>query len=176
MSDELSQHDERPLSMVPEASSEPIASGGAGTHEIHDESALDTTHEDVASSPPIAFRPVKRTRAGSSTSHVDLGHFDPHGVEQLRTTMSRTSNLSGAGQHHHADAEKGNTRESSSGVSEHTLIDMMPSADGPFDFEKTLRAVLRKCVLCFCVAQLVLTTSAQGRRAWYPEARARCYV
>ncbi|VDC00110.1 unnamed protein product [Peniophora sp. CBMAI 1063] len=128
--------------MVPEGSSEPTASGGAGTHEIRDESALDTTHEEVASSPPIAFRPVKRARAGSSTSHVDIGHFDPHGVEQLRTTMSRTSNLSGA-QNHTADAEKGNGR-SSSGVSEHTLIDFMPSADGPFDFEKTLRAVLRK--------------------------------
>lgn len=62
-----------------------------------------------------------------SASRVSVDYFDPTGVQELRTTLSRLSN-------------SGDRQKSSRGS------DVTLSADAPFDFEKTLKAFLAKCV------------------------------
>lgn len=68
-----------------------------------------------------------RTRARSS-SRVSVDYFDPTGMQQLRTTMSRISRAP----------------ESEAGVNE--------KPDLPFDFEAHLRSIFQQCVTCpvFC--------------------------
>ncbi|CAA7262034.1 unnamed protein product [Cyclocybe aegerita] len=72
----------------------------------------------------------KRQRSNSSVSHVDVGFFDPAGVRELRRTMSLQR-----------QEEQHEMQEVASMVSDATL---RISDDGAFDFEKTLRHVLRK--------------------------------
>jgi hypothetical protein len=55
-----------------------------------------------------------------SASRVNVDYFDPAGVQELRTTLGRLSN---------------------SGESNVTLF-----GHGPFDFEKTLKTLLTRCV------------------------------
>jgi ATP-binding cassette subfamily G (WHITE) protein 2 (SNQ2) len=74
------------------------------------------------SHPPSPVIPRHRARRASS---VDIGHFDPEGVEELRRTLSRLS---------------ANRQNDDANKSEITL----PVGDGPFNFEKCLRDVVKK--------------------------------
>jgi ATP-binding cassette subfamily G (WHITE) protein 2 (SNQ2) len=67
-----------------------------------------------------------------STSRIDVGHFDPVGVDELQRTMSHNlfPTLEDAGEF---------TRRASIS-SDVTLT----AGDGPIDFEKTLRTVMKK--------------------------------
>ena len=79
---------------------------------------------------------------GASASHVDLGHFDPEGVNELRRTMSRQSNV-------RKDREgepglvppvphlHGESRENSEKSTIH-----VDGAD--FDFEQKLRTIIKR--------------------------------
>ena len=69
--------------------------------------------------------PLARQPSGH---HVDIGIFDPQGMEQLRRTMSTQSQ---AARH---------DRTVRSVSSDSTLA----FDDGPFDFEKTLRHVIKR--------------------------------
>jgi ATP-binding cassette subfamily G (WHITE) protein 2 (SNQ2) len=83
-----------------------------------------------SSAPPSPNIPGRKPRR---MSRVDIGHFDPTGVDELRRTMSRMS-LEPPGD----DVEKG--KKGTSVFSDVTLA----MGDGPFDFEKCLRAVMKK--------------------------------
>ncbi|KAH9927376.1 pleiotropic drug resistance ABC transporter [Amylocystis lapponica] len=72
-----------------------------------------------------------------STSHVDIGHFNPSGVDELRRTMSRVSADQGQSVH---TKEKEAAGERQSYTSEATLR----PGEGPFDFERALRQVIKK--------------------------------
>lgn len=81
---------------------------------------------------PISPRPPsqrpKNRRKNSGASHVDVDFFDPSGVRQLNRTLSRMSSNQG-------DVESAST------YSDATL-----TTSGPFDFERTIRVVMKKCV------------------------------
>lgn len=88
--------------------------------------------------PPSPNVPTKQpTRRESLVSRVDIGYFDPSGINELRRTMTRMS-LGNP----EADVVDLNLRKdlSKSGNSYATLT----PGDGPFDFEKTLRDVVKK--------------------------------
>ncbi|TFK38228.1 pleiotropic drug resistance ABC transporter [Crucibulum laeve] len=93
----------------------------------------DTLHNDASAlnkgTPTIANEKVPKKRRGSSASRVDIDFFDPAGVRQLQRTLSRMST-------NHEDEKRPGTGSSDSTA---TAI-----GDGHFDFEKTLRDILRK--------------------------------
>lgn len=93
--------------------------------------AAHTHHHDHQAHPPVTGKPKTRPRGNSSVSHVDLEFFDPSGVQALRRTMTQ---------------ENVDHSRSSSDSSEATLN---IKDDQPFDFEKTLRHVIRKCAFCY---------------------------
>jgi ATP-binding cassette subfamily G (WHITE) protein 2 (SNQ2) len=82
------------------------------------------------SSPPSPIIPRQRTRRSSSVSRVDIGHFDPQGVDELRRTLSRIS----------ANRQGDDANKSVISRSDITLA----VGDGPFNFEKCLRDVVKK--------------------------------
>ncbi|PPQ86500.1 hypothetical protein CVT25_008244 [Psilocybe cyanescens] len=88
--------------------------------------AAHTHHHDHQAHPPVTGKPKTRPRGNSSVSHVDLEFFDPSGVQALRRTMTQ---------------ENVDHSRSSSDSSEATLN---IKDDQHFDFEKTLRHVIRK--------------------------------
>ncbi|KAI0043049.1 hypothetical protein FA95DRAFT_1631947 [Auriscalpium vulgare] len=96
-------------------SPEPVAA--AQHHHVH----MSPPSSPPSSYPAAAARTVRK-RSHSSSSHVDIDHFDPEGVHDLRRSLSRV------------DAGLGNASESTLAV---------PNS-GPFDFEKTLRNVMKK--------------------------------
>ncbi|KAF7984655.1 hypothetical protein HWV62_12906 [Athelia sp. TMB] len=87
--------------------------------------------------PPSPTLPKHRPRRGSSVSRVDIGFFDPQGVDDLRRTMSRRSESAAEHGLPPSVGRKASQPPSSAG-SERTL------AQEPFDFEKTLRDVVKR--------------------------------
>jgi ATP-binding cassette, subfamily G (WHITE), member 2, SNQ2 len=85
--------------------------------------------------PPSPVIPGRRARRSSSVSRVDIGHFDPIGVDELRRTMSRMS----------ANIEGEDDKEAKKGIFVRSQL-TLPVGDGPFDFEKCLREVVKKYV------------------------------
>ncbi|KIJ64910.1 hypothetical protein HYDPIDRAFT_132105 [Hydnomerulius pinastri MD-312] len=82
---------------------------------------------------PTGQRPHEH-RVSSSTSRVDIGHFDPLGVEELRRTLSKSSG---------APSEPGHSAESS----RQTYTKQAGTSDtleDSFNFEHVLREVLKK--------------------------------
>lgn len=74
-----------------------------------------------------------------SARHVDIGHFDPSGVNELRRAMSRASGVS-SGRRADAQSVSRQPTRSDATSDEGTLT----PGDGPFDFEKTLKTVMRR--------------------------------
>lgn len=106
----------------------------AGVHHRH-------RSNSTGSTPPIS--PVVEphnplTRQQSAGSHVDIGLFDPEGVMQLRRTLSRQSQQQA--HPHHIDTD---AHSSGSVSTDHTLA----SDSAPFDFEKKLRDVIKRCAI-----------------------------
>lgn len=83
---------------------------------------------------------IPLTRQLSSGSHVDIGHFDPEGVAQLRRSLSRQSHNGNPLPFDLSPLGEGERRSANSISTEVTLA----SPDAPFDFEKTLRNVVKK--------------------------------
>jgi ATP-binding cassette, subfamily G (WHITE), member 2, SNQ2 len=79
---------------------------------------------------PISSPPSQRQRARPGSSTVDIGHFDPQGVDELRRSLSRASNRQ--------DDYTGKTTISRSDLT-------LAVEDEPFDFEKYLRDAVKKC-------------------------------
>lgn len=113
-------------------------------HQQHQRSPS-LAHSDA----PSAFgHPLVRTH--SAASHVDIGRFDPQGVEQLRRTLSRQS------QAHAEELRRTRTNRTVDEKKSARAPSPSPSSDestlaGPidgagFDFEKALRGVIKKCV------------------------------
>ncbi|KAI0767296.1 pleiotropic drug resistance ABC transporter [Fomes fomentarius] len=77
------------------------------------------------------------SRQKSNSSHVDVGFFDAEGVAQLRRTLSRQSEAhSPIGLQPCGQGERHSTHSASTDV---TL-----ASNSPFDFEKTLRDVIKR--------------------------------
>lgn len=68
-----------------------------------------------------------------SPGRVDLGFFDPEGVQELRRTMTQKSRNVPPEEHSRP-----------SFASSAITLSGLAVGDGPFDFEKTLRHVIRK--------------------------------
>ncbi|KAF8156049.1 pleiotropic drug resistance ABC transporter [Crassisporium funariophilum] len=98
-----------------------------GPHDLHHEHA----HQDHPPpvSPKMEFR---RPRGNSSVSRVDVEFFDPAGVQKLRRTLTNQQD----DKNDHGVSEK---RSSSSSDATLNVGD-----DEGFDFEKTLRHIVRK--------------------------------
>lgn len=74
---------------------------------------------------------TKETRDPNSERHVDLNYFDPFGMSNLQRRLTRTSSVNQL----RGDAES----------SEHSDFTLAPGGAGEhFDFEKTLRAILKR--------------------------------
>jgi ATP-binding cassette, subfamily G (WHITE), member 2, SNQ2 len=86
-----------------------------------------------ANDDPLPSPVIQKHRREGSASRVDIGHFDPVGVDELRRTMSNNRS--------HVQFEGGGeiTRKTS-GQSDLTLTD----GDGPIDLEKRLRTIVKK--------------------------------
>lgn len=71
--------------------------------------------------------------------HVGVDFFDPSGVNELRRTLSQMSGAKG---------QDGQSvlrhRGNDSGLSDSTSELTLTTGDGPFDFEKTLKSVMRR--------------------------------
>lgn len=77
-------------------------------------------------------------------SHVDVTHFDPPGVDELRRTLSRMTTDQALGQ---GDDRTEREKRKSSAPSD-TTSETLITSNGAFDFEKALRNVIRKSVFC----------------------------
>ncbi|OJT05939.1 Brefeldin A resistance protein [Trametes pubescens] len=122
-----------------------IAAGHAAFHgspEEQHQRSPSLAHSDA----PAAFgHPLARTH--SAASHVDIGHFDPQGVEQLRRTLSRQSQahaeeLRRTRTNRTIDEKKARAPSPSASSDESTLAGPIDGAG--FDFEKALRGVIKK--------------------------------
>jgi hypothetical protein len=87
--------------------------------------APETSQPNDVPSPPIPGRPF-----GRASSRVTVGYFDRAGVDQLRQTLTRVS--------------ESRDPENLNALSSETLS--VP-ATGPFDFERTLRNIMKKYVI-----------------------------
>ncbi|OBZ73442.1 Multidrug resistance protein CDR2 [Grifola frondosa] len=99
----------------------PEAAAATITTDASDPSSAPSTHHPYS-------RPVR------SSTHVDIGFFDPAGVSELSRTLSQQ----GAGESSRADRSDRNN--SPSATSDFTII----PTDEPFDLEKTLRNIIKK--------------------------------
>ncbi|KAI8989100.1 pleiotropic drug resistance ABC transporter [Trametes punicea] len=120
---------------LPTATQIAAAYGNAAAHNL--------VHQSPPASPVQqhhAFgQPLHRTT--SSTSRVDIGRFDPEGVEQLRRTMSMQSQ---ANLDLHRSTTRHEDQRSAHSQSQTSELTLTGPIDGPFDFEKTLRNVFRR--------------------------------
>ncbi|KAI0332261.1 pleiotropic drug resistance ABC transporter [Cubamyces sp. BRFM 1775] len=130
---------------LPTATHIAAAYGNAAVHNAtHHSSASTPEEEHPPRSPNIDTHGHPLGRTVSSTSRVDIGRFDPEGVEQLRRTMSMQSqsnaDLARCTTRHGGDQRSAHSQSRSS---EATLTLTHP-IDGPFDFEKALRNVFKR--------------------------------
>lgn len=98
----------------------------------------------------------------SAASRVTVGYFDREGVDQLRRTLTHIS--------------ESRLEPTLHGLSSETLS--VPQS-GPFDFEKTLRVIMKKCVVVFLVPQTrrpLFSLRPQARPCRYSITRAWCLV
>lgn len=107
----------------------------------------------------ISSAPVSPRIPGRSSNRVTVGYFDRAGVDQLRRTLTHLSETYDP--------------ENARALSSETLS--VPVA-GPFDFEKTLRTIMKKYVLApmaFIIRHLIWH---QAQSCRYSTARARYHV
>lgn len=89
----------------------------------------DHSHPDLIEEQERTGEPIY-SQAPRSGSKVNVDYFDPSGVQELRTTLSRLSNPGG-------EIRK-SSRESD--------VATLAEEDAPFDFEKILKGLLSKYV------------------------------
>lgn len=128
----LSDADKQPIQ------SNVVASHGNPNH-THHKGPRCSTNKKTGTSEKQSLK-----RRGSSVSRVDVDFFDHDGVQQLTRTLTEMSN------------QNGQSRRSPSEDTETTL-----STGENFDFEKTLRIIGKKCVVC--LSSLTFHSSAHPR-------------
>ena len=138
---------------LPDSIHLPTAYGNAAHHNYGQ------PHSPSRESPKgVSFGGVPMNRRHSSSSYVSIDHFDPEGVAQLRRSLSRQSqNRPESLEEEHPSHRLSVKRSSNSVATDVTLT----SPDGPFDFEKTLRTAIRKCVF-FLDGSLVAVVWSAG--------------
>lgn len=119
-----------PLSDIKEEGSRNVSR--APSYHAPNETDIKSTSAPPPVSPNVPHKRPGRARRGSVASHVDVDFFDPEGARQLERTMSRMSSRSRpVGQHREESLESDRT---------------LSAGEGPFDFEKTLRDILKRYV------------------------------
>ncbi|KAF8997054.1 pleiotropic drug resistance ABC transporter [Cyathus striatus] len=98
------------------------------------------TEEPTTTTPPTehkhSFLNHEHPPPGSTVSHVDVDFFDPNGVQHLRRTLTNSPSYQDPKSEGCRQCGRETFRESSS--------DTTLAGDQPFDFEKTLRDIIRK--------------------------------
>ncbi|KDR70391.1 hypothetical protein GALMADRAFT_254847 [Galerina marginata CBS 339.88] len=132
MSDSLQLKDiaeETASGTVSRVASQPTLLGHEPTHSAEDK-LPQADHEFLKHPPPVSPKQVfTRPRGNSSVSRVDVDFFDPDGVHQLRRTMTQ--------QKEDEPAQNKRTSQSSDAT-------LHVKDDQPFDFEKTIRHMVRR--------------------------------
>jgi hypothetical protein len=113
--------------------------------------SLPIAPENPPSNEPSPSIPHRVPGRGAG-SRVTVGYFDREGVDQLRRTLT---NISESRQEPTLNAL--------------SLETLSVPATGPFDLERTLRLIMKKCVVRFC------DTAPVRYLAWVPQARQRRY-
>ncbi|EIM87152.1 pleiotropic drug resistance ABC transporter [Stereum hirsutum FP-91666 SS1] len=115
---------------------------GSSSHLPEDLSAANAYANEVLNS-VIRYEPrsetpivVRDRRRESYASHVSIDYFDPAGVDELRRSLSLASNSI----HQTEDKERPKSPVPSIANSEATLA----PGEGPFDFGKSLRQIIKK--------------------------------
>jgi len=106
------------------------------SHPSNFESNADDARGVVPNSANDSFLPsaaMQKDRQEAAVSRVDIGHFDPIGVGELRRTISHNAS-------HVQFDDAGELTRQISGKSDVTLT----AGDGPIDFEKTLRTIMKR--------------------------------
>lgn len=124
-----------PVPEPADVSSEPPTSSAQEV--IYEDPDAESLNLSPPPSPIIRRAGAHHQQGVSSVSRVDIGYFDPAGVNELRRTMT---NLNAAKEEKNKK-RKGGERPTSA-KSDDTLT---PSTE-PFDFEKNLRELTKKCV------------------------------
>jgi len=121
-----------PLTDIAEETPSGTVSRSASNPTLYNIDTTAVAHEDVHKHqpPPSATATSPARRRNSSVSHVDLEFFDPSGVQELRRTMTQ-------------DKQKQEEEDRRSSESSDATINV-GDRDGPFDFEKTLKQIIRK--------------------------------
>ena len=114
----------------------PTAAANQANVTFHDLSDHEQSNSRPISSPPPSPVITRQQRRASSVSRVDIGHFDPIGVDELRRTLTRISA--------NAPDEDAN-KDRKDAFSELTVA----LGKGPFDFEQCLRDVVKKCAFWY---------------------------
>lgn len=97
-------------------------------------------------------KPKGRVRSESRASRVEIDHFDPSGMATLRKTLSRMSTDT-------AGIPESDEQHPSRVSTEGTLAGPL---DANFDFEKTLRLAVRRCVALIFVMRMDSLMTANG--------------
>jgi hypothetical protein len=124
---------------------------------VHSESDFPThnaSHDTItnsAQSPPVDVAWEPHQRRASNVSRVDIDFFDPAGVRELQRNLTHIST--------EGEDFDLNRKASSPGDSDITLM----IGDGPLDFEKTLRDLVKKCALFHIQFHVLLTRSPQDK-------------
>lgn len=100
-------------------------------------------HHEHDAHPPAARRPHDGRR-NSTVSHVDVDFFDPSGVHELKRTLTHQKGDENQGAEELRRAEEDEGAADVASVSTDATLKI--SDDGHFDFEKTLKKIIRKCV------------------------------
>lgn len=87
--------------------------------------------ESAQAAPEVGHKEYSGTRSGES--RVDINHFDPEGVDQLRRTLSNRS-------HYVSESGDKQARPTSAKSDADTV-----TAEDAFDFEKVLRGLMQRC-------------------------------
>ncbi|KDQ56615.1 hypothetical protein JAAARDRAFT_131673 [Jaapia argillacea MUCL 33604] len=98
-------------------------------------------HHSPPHSPAIPQSHSNLYRTASHASHVEIDHFDPEGVDQLRRTLTHMSATPGDGEVGGDELGERALRRTSSIFSEATL-----GSEGPLDFEKILKTIFQRSV------------------------------
>jgi ATP-binding cassette subfamily G (WHITE) protein 2 (SNQ2) len=112
----------------------PINEANVAFHNLAHDEEYNSPSSSPSIPPPSPIFSRQRPRGASSVSRVDIGHFDPTGVDELRQTMSRMSE----------NTPGGDTKKAKSLQSDTTFG--VPVGDGPFDFEKFIGNVVQKYI------------------------------
>ena len=106
------------------------------TMSMHSPPAMEGIPENKTCNPVVPACKDKNVqkRRPRAYSRVSIDFFDPSGVQNLQTTLTRVSTFGGQ--------------------SSNVTLAQSPTPDTPFDFEATLRSIFQQYAVCYCSVEL----------------------